>query len=69
MKYHAALGLAYAGDASVASLVFSEAASKVLGPDEQTAAALALGAVGRGPARRSPSTTRRTRSAPGPCCS
>ena len=46
VKYHAALGLACAGDASVASLVFSDAANKVLGPDEQTAAALALGASG-----------------------
>ncbi len=46
VKYHAALGLACAGDASVASLVFSDAANKVLTPDEQTAAALALGASG-----------------------
>ena len=46
VKYHAALGLACSGDASVASLVFSDEANKVLGPDEQTAAAVALGASG-----------------------
>src|SRR5207253_6100552 len=46
VKYHAALGLAYAGDASGASLVVSEPAGKVLGTGEQIAAALALGAAG-----------------------
>src|SRR5262249_7428508 len=35
VKYHAAKGLAYAGDASVASLVFSEAAGKVLDVGER----------------------------------
>lgn len=46
VKYHAALGLAYAGDASVSSLVFSDAAAKVLSVGERIAAALALGAAG-----------------------
>ncbi len=46
VKYHAALGLAYAGDASVSSLVFSEPAGKVLSVGERIAAALALGAAG-----------------------
>jgi ParB family chromosome partitioning protein len=48
VKYRAALGLAYAGDASVSSLVFSEAAGKVLTVAEQVAAALALGDAGEG---------------------
>src|SRR5262249_50431199 len=46
VKYHAAKGLAYCGDASVASLVFSESAGKVLKVGEQIAAALALGTAG-----------------------
>src|SRR5262249_29100065 len=46
VKYNAALGLAYAGDASVASLVFSQPASQVLTPDERLIAALTLGPAG-----------------------
>ena len=46
VKSYAALGLAYAGDASVASLVFSREASRVLDVGEQIAAALALGPAG-----------------------
>ena len=46
VKYHAALGLAYAGDAFVTSLVFSDEAKKVLKPEERLVAALALGAAG-----------------------
>ncbi len=46
VKYHAAKGLAYAGDASVAPLVFSEAGGKILSIGEQIAAALAIGAAG-----------------------
>jgi ParB family transcriptional regulator, chromosome partitioning protein len=46
VKYHAAKGLAYTGDASVAPLVFSEAGGKILSVDEQIAAALAIGATG-----------------------
>lgn len=46
VKYHAALGLAFAGDASVSALVFSEPAAKVISVGERIAAALALGASG-----------------------
>ncbi|HZW31471.1 MAG TPA: HEAT repeat domain-containing protein, partial [Isosphaeraceae bacterium] len=46
VKYQAAKGLAYAGDPSVASLVFSDGAGKVLSVGERIAAALALGAAG-----------------------
>ena len=46
VKYQAAKGLAYAGDASVAPLIFSEAGGKVVSIGEQLAAALALGAAG-----------------------
>jgi ParB family chromosome partitioning protein len=46
VKYNAALGLAYAGDPLVASLVFSPPAEQVLTKDELMAAALALGPAG-----------------------
>jgi ParB family chromosome partitioning protein len=46
VKYHAALGLAYAGDPLVASLVFSDAAAQVLAKDERLVAAFALGPAG-----------------------
>jgi ParB family chromosome partitioning protein len=46
VKYRSALGLAYAGDVSVASLVFSEPAAKILSVGERLAAALALGDAG-----------------------
>jgi ParB family chromosome partitioning protein len=46
VKYHAAKGLAYTGDASVAPLVFSESAGKIVSIGEQIAAALAIGAAG-----------------------
>jgi ParB family chromosome partitioning protein len=46
VKYQAALGLAYAGDPLVASLVFSEPAAEVLGKDERLAAAFSLGPAG-----------------------
>src|SRR5207249_8968561 len=46
VKYAAALGLAYAGDPLVASLVFSPAAAEVLSKDELLVAALALGPAG-----------------------
>ena len=46
VKYHAAKGLAYTGDASVAPLVFSEAGGKIVSIGEQIAAALAIGAAG-----------------------
>ncbi|MBI1914559.1 MAG: HEAT repeat domain-containing protein, partial [Planctomycetes bacterium] len=46
VKYHAALGLAYAGDAAVSSLVFSDQAKQVLKPGERLVAALTLGAAG-----------------------
>jgi ParB family chromosome partitioning protein len=46
VKYHAALGLAFAGDPLVASLVFSDAAAKVLTPEERLVAALTLGPAG-----------------------
>ncbi len=46
VKYAAALGLAYAGDPLVASLVFSDPAAQVLSKDEQLVAALALGPAG-----------------------
>ncbi len=42
VKYHAALGLAYAGDASAGTLVFSEAATGYLNAGETLGAALAL---------------------------
>ncbi|MGP0065863.1 MAG: HEAT repeat domain-containing protein [Isosphaeraceae bacterium] len=46
VKYHAAKGLAFMGDASVAPLVFSEAGGKVVSIGEQIAAALVIGAAG-----------------------
>jgi ParB family chromosome partitioning protein len=46
VKYHAALGLAYAGDPLVASLVFSQPAAEVLSKDDQLVAALSLGPAG-----------------------
>ena len=46
VKYNAAFGLACLGDGSVASLVFSEAAGKVLTVGDQIAAALGLGPAG-----------------------
>jgi len=46
VKYHAALGLALAGDALVAALVFSDPARQVLQPADLLAAALGLGAAG-----------------------
>jgi len=46
VKYAAALGLAYAGDPLVASLVFSTQAAEVLSKDEQLVAALTLGPAG-----------------------
>jgi ParB family chromosome partitioning protein len=46
VKYHAALGLAYAGDPLVAALVFSAPAREVLSKDEQLVAAFALGSAG-----------------------
>ncbi len=46
VKYHAALGLAYAGDPLVAALVFSEPAAQVLSPNERFVAAFALGPAG-----------------------
>jgi ParB family chromosome partitioning protein len=46
VKYAAALGLAYAGDPLVASLVFSAPAAEVLSKDEQLVAALTLGPAG-----------------------
>jgi ParB family chromosome partitioning protein len=46
VKYHAAKGLAYAGDASLAALIFAEPAGKVLSIGERIAAALALGSGG-----------------------
>ena len=46
MKYQAALGLAYAGDPVVASLVFSQQAAQVLSPGDRLVAACALGASG-----------------------
>src|SRR5262245_31683962 len=46
VKYHAAPGLAYAGDAAVSSLVFSDQSKQVLKPGERLVAALTLGAAG-----------------------
>jgi ParB family transcriptional regulator, chromosome partitioning protein len=46
VKYHAALGLAYAGDPLGASLVFSDQARQVLKPEEQLIGALTLGPAG-----------------------
>jgi ParB family chromosome partitioning protein len=46
VKYRAALGLAYAGDALVSSLVFSEEAASVLMAEARVLAAFALGAAG-----------------------
>src|SRR5262249_28755261 len=46
VKYHAALGLAYAGDPLGASLVFSDQARQVLKPEVQFVGALTLGAMG-----------------------
>ena len=45
VKFRAALGLAYLGDATVAPLIRSEAGSKVLTPAEQFTAMIALGAA------------------------
>lgn len=46
VKYRAALGLAFAGDASVAALVFSDAARPVLSGHDRLAAAFVLGPAG-----------------------
>ena len=46
VKYHAALALAYGGDASVAPVVFADEAAKVLSEGDRIAAALALGPAG-----------------------
>ncbi len=46
VKYHAAKGLAYTGDASMAPLIFSEEGGKIVSIGEQIAAALAIGAAG-----------------------
>ncbi len=46
VKYRAAYGLACLGDASVGSLVFSEAGGKIISVGGQIAAALALGSAG-----------------------
>ena len=46
VKYHAALGLAYAGDPLVASLVFAAPAGEVLSKEDQLTAALTLGPAG-----------------------
>lgn len=46
VKYHAAFGLAYAGDPLGASLVFSDQARQVLKPEVQVVAALTLGPAG-----------------------
>jgi ParB family transcriptional regulator, chromosome partitioning protein len=46
VKYRAAIGLAYCGDASIAPLIFSDAAKPSLSPEARLAAALALGATG-----------------------
>ncbi len=46
VKYRAAYGLACLGDASVASLVFSDAGGKIISVGGQVAAALALGKAG-----------------------
>src|SRR5262249_15131427 len=46
VKYQAALGLAFVGDASVTALVFSEQAKAVLRPEDRLVAALALGPAG-----------------------
>jgi len=46
VKYNAALALAYLGDPSAASLVFSEEAARVIAPGGQIAAATALGDPG-----------------------
>ncbi|HXG11676.1 MAG TPA: HEAT repeat domain-containing protein, partial [Gemmataceae bacterium] len=46
VKYHAALGLAYAGDPLAASLVFAEQADQVLTDGERLVAAFTLGPAG-----------------------
>ncbi len=46
VRYHAALGLAYAGDPLVASLVFSDAAAQVLTVTQRLVAAFLLGPAG-----------------------
>jgi ParB family chromosome partitioning protein len=46
VKYRAALGLAFAGDTSVAALIFSDTAKPVLTPHERLAAAFVLGDAG-----------------------
>lgn len=46
VKYRAALGLARSGDSTDGTLVFSEAAAKILSDDERLAAAFALGSAG-----------------------
>ncbi|AGA27678.1 HEAT repeat domain-containing protein [Singulisphaera acidiphila] len=46
VKYRAALGLAYAGESSVAPIVFSTQAKQVLDANQLLGAALSLGAVG-----------------------
>ena len=70
VKYHAALGLAYAGDAAATALVFASQADKFLNVDERLAAALALGDARGRPARRVPGRRegRRSESRPFCCC-
>jgi ParB family chromosome partitioning protein len=46
VKFHAALGLAFAGDNFVAGLVFSDSARNVLRAEERLVAALMLGSAG-----------------------
>jgi ParB family chromosome partitioning protein len=46
VKYHAALGLAFAGDPMVAALVFAAPAAQVLSPADRLVAALTLGPAG-----------------------
>jgi ParB family chromosome partitioning protein len=46
VKYNAALGLAYAGDAFVLNLLFSTEANQVIPPPERLVAALTLGQAG-----------------------
>ncbi|MBL8798710.1 MAG: HEAT repeat domain-containing protein [Planctomycetia bacterium] len=46
VKYHAALGLAYAGDPLAATLIFSDEGTRHLNVEERLGAAFALGAAG-----------------------
>ena len=68
VKYHAALGLAYAGDPLVASLVFSDAGGAGAVAHAAAGRRLPARAGRRGPARRLPGATP-TRRAAGRCCS